>query len=526
MTNSKTIVLVGGGHNGLVCATYLAKGLGPAGYTVQVLEARDQIGGAASTRCFGQDSCKGGFRVSAVAHVLHSLDPKIGRDLNLANAGLDRGPAIETISLGRKGDHLTLSATAASGNGLSTEDIESYASFKTEFRSYAKALKPLMTNRPPRLKNMDRRDLITLTKLGWALRFGLGANSMLEFLRVGGINIYDVLNEQFDSERLKGAIAADAVIGHHMGPRTPTTVLTYLHRLQGELHSPQTLPPGGMGKVTEALAEAARIAGVDIRTGAEVTRILVRDGSVTGVALASGERIDTELVVSNADAKTTFLKLVGTQDLDAMFAHRIRKTRTNGTVAKLHLGLNGLPEVNGMSVAQLGQRLLIAPDMGYLEHAFNHAKYGEFSEHPVLEITLPSITDASLTPDGYHVMSVVACFAPYVLKTGWDQGREVFADRIVSLLGAYFPGIASQIVARELLTPVDIEAQYNITGGHWHHGELGIDQSFMMRPVHGAAQYDTPVGGLFLCGAAAHPGGGVTGVPGRLAAERILELSG
>ncbi|MCZ6640831.1 MAG: NAD(P)-binding protein, partial [Gammaproteobacteria bacterium] len=199
MTDSKTVILVGGGHNGLVCATYLAKGLGSAGYAVQILEARDQIGGAASTRCFGEEDFEGGFRVSGIAHVLHSLDPQIRSDLNLSSAGLVPGSSIETISLGREGDHLTLGATAVSGNGLSTEDIESYASFKKEFRSYAKALKPLMTNRPPRLKDMDKRDLFTLTKLGWALRFGLGANSMLEFLRVGGINIYDVLNEQFDS---------------------------------------------------------------------------------------------------------------------------------------------------------------------------------------------------------------------------------------------------------------------------------------------------------------------------------------
>ena len=194
-------------------------------------------------------------------------------------------------------------------------------------------------------------------------------------------------------------------------------------------------------------------------------------------------------------------------------------------MAKLHLGLAGLPEVRGLSVDQLGQRLLITPDMRYVEHAFNHVKYGEFSERPVLEITIPSITDSSLARDNHHVMSVVASFAPYALKIGWDQGRDVFADRIVALLGEYFPGIASKIVARELLTPVDIEEEYNITGGHWHHGELSIDQSFMMRPIHGAAQYDTPVDGLFLCGAAAHPGGGVTGVPGRIAAERILAMS-
>ena len=342
MTKSKTIVLVGGGHNGLVCAAYLAKGLGQAGYAVQILEARDNIGGAATTRSFGEDNNDRGFKVSGLAHVLHSLNPQICSDLDLASVGFMAGPSIETISLGREGDHLTLGAQAVSGNDLSRKDIESYASFKKKFRSYAKALRPLMMNKPPRLKNMDRRDLITLTKLGWALRFGLGANSMLELLRVGGINIYDVLNEEFDNERLKGAIAADAVIGHHMGPRTPTTVLTYLHRLQGEMHSPQTLPPGGMGQVTQALANAARKAGVVIRTGAKVVRILVQEGAVTGVELDSGERIDAALVVSNADAKTTFLKLVGTQDLDAMFSPPYPQNAHERHSGKTSLRVSGL----------------------------------------------------------------------------------------------------------------------------------------------------------------------------------------
>ena len=233
-----------------------------------------------------------------------------------------------------------------------------------------------------------------------------------------------------------------------------------------------------------------------------------------------------DIVISNADAKTTFLGLVGTPDLDAMFAHRIHTTRTNGTVAKLHFALNGLPRVSGLSEAELGQRLLIAPDMRYVEHAFNHAKYGEYSEAPVLEITIPSLADPSLAPKGHHVMSVSASFAPYALKSGWDKSRDEFAHKVMSLIGDYTPGFAAQIVASEVLTPIDIEQEFNVTGGHWHHGEMTIDQSFMMRPVHGTAQYDTPIEGLFLCGAAAHPGGGITGLPGHNAAQRVLAMEG
>ncbi len=517
MTESKSILVIGGGHNGLVCATYLAK----AGHRVQVLEARETAGGGAAIHQFAE-----GYQVSGLAHVLHPLNPRIIKDLDLVDAGLVPGEAINTISLGRDGRHLTLGADTVTGTGLSSDDAAAYTSFKVEFRSYARALEPMTMNKPPRLKDMDRKDKFTLARLGWSLRFGLGAASMSEFLRVGGINIYDVLNETFDDPQLKGAISADAVIGHHMGPRTPTTVLTWLNRLRGETYGLHTLSVGGAGNVAAVLVNAAVGAGVDIRTGAKVQQIIVADGKATGVRLQSGEERMADIVISNADAKTTFLGLVGTPDLDAMFAHRIHTTRTNGTVAKLHFALNGLPRVSGLSEAELGQRLIIAPDMRYVEHAFNHAKYGEYSEAPVLEITIPSLADPSLAPKGHHVMSVSASFAPYALKSGWDKSRDEFAHKVMSLIGDYTPGFAAQIVASEVLTPKDIEREFNVTGGHWHHGEMTIDQSFMMRPVHGTAQYDTPIEGLFLCGAAAHPGGGITGLPGHNAAKRILAMAG
>jgi phytoene dehydrogenase-like protein len=517
MTDFASVLVVGGGHNGLVCATYLAK----AGLQVQILEAADTVGGGASTHSFAE-----GYQVSGLAHILHSLNPKVCKDLALANAGLQAGSEIDTIALDAQGRHLTLTADTVSGEDLAPDQVATYAAFKQEFRAYAAALEPLTMNKPPRLKDMDFKDKITLAKLGWKLRFGLGAKSMSEFLRVGGINIFDVLNDVFEDPRIKGAISVDAVLGQHMGPRTPTTVLTYLNHLRGETYGPQTLPPGGMGQVSKSLAEAARNAGVRIRTGAKVQRILVSDGQVTGVKLESGEQIESAMVVSNADAKSTFLDLVGAEQLDAMFAHRVHNTRARGNVAKLHLALDGLPRIAGLSERQLGQRLLIAPDMRYVEHAFNHAKYGEYSERPILEMILPSLSDPSLAPEGKHVMSVSASFAPYELRAGWDNAREAFADKVIALIGEYAEGFASQVIARELLTPVDIEQRYHVSGGHWHHGELAIDQLFMMRPVHGSAQYDTPVTGLFLCGASAHPGGGITGIPGHNAAQRILATRG
>lgn len=513
MTNQLNAIIIGGGHNGLVCATYLAK----AGYSVQLLEARDTVGGAMTNRAFAE-----GFKVSGLAHVCHPLPEKIASDM-----GLDKtlpGPAIETLSLGRDGRHLSLSGGSVSGDGLSSKDVTAYTAFKKEFLSYTKALLPMTMNKPPRLKDMDSTDKLTLAKIGWKLRFGLGADNMSEFLRVGGINIYDVLNELMDDEQLKAAIAVDAVMGHQMGPRTPTTVLTYLQRLTNELAGPLCLPTGGMGAMAERLAEAATSAGVQIRTGAEVEGILVKEGRASGVRLCNGETLAADIVVSNADAKSTFLKLMDVAELDAMFVRRIHTTRVRGNVARLHFALNGLPQINGLSESQLRQRLLIAPDMRYIEHAFNFAKYGEFSESPVLEMTIPSLSDATMAPEGQHVLSVSASYAPYTLKTGWETGAGAFKDKVAELIESYAPGFQAQIIASEILTPVDIEREYHVTGGHWHHGELAIDQSFMMRPVHGAAQYDTPMPGLFLCGAAAHPGGGISGIPGHNSAKRIIAM--
>ncbi len=510
-------IIIGAGHNGLVCAAYLAK----AGKRVVIVEANDTPGGGAANREFTPE-----YTVSGLAHILHSLHPKVCKELGLESAGLKVGPSIDTISLDKNGRHLTLGRDAVSGDHLSAADIMAYGNFKQEFRAYAAALEPLTMNKPPRLKDMDFTDKVTLAKLGWKLRFGLGAESLSEFLRVGGINIYDVLNDTFDDERLKGAISVDAVLGQHMGPRTPTTVLTYLNHIRGENYAGMTLPTGGMGEVGQALARTATSAGVELRTNSRVVEILVEDGRATGVKLDNGETIEAAIVVSNADAKSTFLKLVDTAEQDAMFVHRVNNTRTNGNVARLHLALDGLPRIDGLTEQELSQRLLIAPNLRYVEHAFNHAKYGEYSNNPVLEVTIPSLSDPSLAPDGKHVMSVSATFAPYDLKAGWDSNRELFADRVIELIAEYAEGFAQQILHRELLTPVDIEQQYHVTGGHWHHGELAIDQSFMMRPVHGSAQYDTPLDGLYLCGASAHPGGGITGIPGYNAARRILGVEG
>jgi phytoene dehydrogenase-like protein len=515
MTERIDAIIIGAGHNGLVCAAYLAR----AGMNVVCLDVADSAGGMAAPRALGDDYHFPGLGVSA-----YPVCAAIRRDLKLDQFGYAPGKAVDTIALDAQGDHLTIGANSLSGNDLPESDAKAYPDFKNEYLAFAKSLRPLFDNKPPRLKDMPFSDVSTLAKLGWNVRLGLGREAMYELLRVATINIYDVLNDTFDDDRLKGAIAADAVMGSAMGPRTPGTVLTWLQRLYGQLSGPLSLHSSE--QLINALTQSAESAGASIRLNTRVAKILVDNGKAFGVELENGEMLKARTVISNADPRTTFSTLVGAPTLDAMFANRVTQIRGSGVVAKLNIALNGMPEISGISAEQIGNRLLIAPSMKYVEHAFNHSKYGEYSENPVLDISIPSLHNSSLAPDGHHVMSVNVAFVPYALDGGWEEQKTTLAYKIISQLGEYSPNLKSLVVDHEFLTPEDIEKAYGAVQGHWHHGELTIHQSFMMRPLHGAAQYDTPIDRLFLCGAGCHPGGGLTGRPGRLAAKRVLELGG
>ncbi|HEV2286872.1 MAG TPA: NAD(P)/FAD-dependent oxidoreductase, partial [Steroidobacteraceae bacterium] len=301
-------------------------------------------------------------------------------------------------------------------------------------------------------------------------------------------------------------------------------VFTLLYRLAaaGEEGGGLAQPLGGLGALSEALAGAARAAGAQVRTGAVVKRILVRDDRAAGVVLASGEELAAGAVVSSADPKTTFLGLLGAEHLDAGFVRRIVHLRARGLAAKLHLALDAAPRFAGLDPAALRGRLLWAPSPEHIERAFNHAKYGEFSASPILEITVPTVSDPALAPAGAHVLSVVAQYAPFALAGGWAEGRRRFTELLIDTLTALAPGLRAQVRHAELLSPEDLEREFRITGGHWHHAELALDQFFMLRPVPGVAQYRAPVGGLYLCGAGCHPGGGVMGLAGRNAAREVV----
>jgi phytoene dehydrogenase-like protein len=511
-------VVIGGGHNGLVCATYLARG----GRSVLVLEAAERVGGAAVTREFAA-----GFRVSACAHLLHLMPEFLVRELRLGAQGLRLvGESMPTTALAVDGEPLRIDPDDPTALGLrSAADATAYPAYTARLRRLAGALQPVFDRPPPRLGTDSWHDRVALLRTGLRIR-RLGRRDMRELLRIGAMCVQDLLDEHFETPLLKGALGFDAVLGANAGPRSPGSVLTLLYRMAaaGAAGSSLAQPAGGLGALSDALAKAAIDAGVVIRTGAGVDRILVREDRAAGVVLRSGEQITAGAVVSSADPKTTFLRLLGAEHLDTGFVRRISHLRSRGLTAKLHLALDRLPRFTGLDEAALRGRLLVAPSLDYVERAFNHSKYGECSAAPTLEITVPTVSDLSLALPGKHVLSAVVQYVPYLPAAGGGEAdKERFTRLVVDLLERHAPGLRASIHALELLTPLDIEREFRITGGHWHHVELALDQFMMVRPVPGAAQYRTPLDGLFLCGAGSHPGGGVMGVAGRNAARQVLK---
>ena len=516
------VVVIGAGHNGLVCASYLAQ----SGRKVLVLEAADAPGGLAATREFAD-----GFRVSAAAHLLTMFDRGIAGDLALERHGLEYAARnLRTVVLGDDGERVVIDGDEV--RGVSADDQAAYRSFQRRNRRFVKVLAGFCARPLPRLVQCNRRDTLSLARLAWDLRT-LGKGDMRELLRVGAINIYDVAEEQFESALLKAAIGMDAVLGSHLGPRSPNTVYSYLHRHMNDATNATgpAVAKGGMGAVGRALANAAQAAGVEIRYRSRVASIDLGEHPsqanhrVAGVTLADGTQIPAGLVVSNADLKTTF-RLVGPLNLDAGFVRRVHNFRASGVTAKLHLALDSLPEFRGLDPEDAGARLLLAASMDAMELAFNHAKYGEFSTAPVMEVSIATVHDDSLAPPEKHVLSAAVQYAPYRLRAGWEAGREAFEDICLKRLEAYAPGIGDSVRAAELLVPPDLEAEFGVRGGHWHHGEIGLDQALFTRPVPGANHYAAPVPGLYLCGASSHPGGGVLGLAGRNAARRIVDEKG
>jgi phytoene dehydrogenase-like protein len=522
----KDAVIIGGGHNGLVAAFYLAQG----GLKPLVLERRNVVGGAAVSEEFAA-----GFKCPTLAHACGPLRPEIVRSMELQRHGLEMlEPAARLLALGEDGRALLLSTDAAETSraiaGFSAKDASRFGEFHRVLAHLARALAPLMDETPLAVDASGARDLWRALKTGKRLH-GLGKRDLYRLLRWVPMPVADLVSEWFEGELLRAAIAAQGIFGNFMGPASAGSSAVLLLRALADAHpaGSASFPKGGMGALTQALAAAAQRAGAEIRTGAAVERISVKDGAATGVVLNSGEEIPAALVVSNADPKRTFLRLLGAEHLDPTFLVQMRNYRCRGSLAKVNLALAGLPSFTALQgasngAAALAGRIHIGPTLEYLERAFDDAKYGAISRRPVLEAAIPSLADPSLAPPGQHVMSVYAQFAPFHLKQGdWKTRRDELGDAVVSTLAAYAPDLPGLILDRQVITPLDLEETYGLTGGHIFHGELALDQLFTLRPLLGWAQYRTPVQRLYLCGSGTHPGSGLTGACGRNAAREILK---
>lgn len=524
------VVIVGGGHNGLIAAATLAR----AGRRTLVLERAERVGGCATT-----DEIAPGFRVPALAHRM-AIDPRVVQSLELERHGLRIcRPAAYACAPTLDGRALTIWADAPRAcqeiAAFSTADAARYPAFLESIRAISFVARGLLEAPPPDMDALGATDVVRALRTGRQFR-ALGRPDAYRLLRWLPMAVSDLVGEWFESEPLRATIAADGVLGSFLGPRSAGSgaVMMLLAAGEGRPIAPGWMPMGGGGALAEALGAAAKHAGVAVRTNAAVREIRVSDdrddGRATGVVLESGEEIAASRVVSAVDPRRTFLTLIDPIHLPPEFRRRVQNIRMRGTLAKVNFALSGAPDFQGLAArgpadraAALSGCVRLAASVNSIERAFDAVKYGTFSDEPWIELAIPSLIDDSLAPAGRHVASAYVQYVPHTLKDGdWERHRERLGDRVVEVIGRYAPGFERLIVARHVLTPADLEARVGLTGGHIFHGELALDQLAVARPLLGWAQYRTPIKGLSLCGAGTHPGTGLDGRSGLLAAQAIL----
>ena len=557
---SRDIIIIGAGHNGLVTAFYLAR----AGFKPLVLERRAVVGGAAVTEEFHP-----GFRASVLDGVAGPLVPTVAKDMQLERHGVQYlEPKCRVFAPSPDARALILHSSAAESAkriaAFSQADAAKYVELAKIFADAQKFISSLLTIPPPDIDHPGSTDIWNLLGAGRKFR-KLGKRDMRRFLRWGPMAVADFVAEFFETELLRAVIAARGIFGSAAGPWSAGTTALLLLRVAagGPPDGGPIYVRGGMGALSEAMAAAAKQAGAEIRTSAEVERILVKDGAITGVVLKGGEEISAAVVVSAADPKRTFLKLIEPVHLAPSFLTKMQHYRCQGTVARVLFALDALPNFPTLKnerteTAALTGRIHIGPEIDYLERAFDDSKYGDFSRAPFLEAAIPSLLDPSLAPNGKHVMSVHMQYAPYKVNASnaasreaspmchseparfsrreesafrlsasadnWPAQRDSLADVVIKTLAEYAPGLPSKILARRVITPLDLEADYGLTGGHISHGELALDQLFTMRPLIGWARYSTPIRGLFLCGPGTHPGTGLTAASAFNASRQIVKF--
>lgn len=512
------VVVIGGGHNGLTTAFYLAK----AGLKVVVLERRDRVGGGAVT-----EEIAPGFRCPTLAHAIGPLHPSIVRDMELERRRVEfLRPDPRLVALGADGRAIAFSdpaRTAESIRAFSEKDAGRYGDFCATLERLGAFLAGILERTPPSLNPGTAGELWDLLTLGRRFR-SLGRADGFRLLRWMPMAVADLVAEWFETDLLQAAIAARGVFGTALGPWSAGSGAVMLLQAAADPApgGSSIAVKGGPGALSAAMADAAREAGAEIRTDAAVARITARDNRAAGIILENGQEIAARAVVSAVDPRRTYLVLLDPFDLEPGFLTKVRNYRCPGTVAKVNLALGILPAFRG--AGSLAGRIHIGPSVDYIERAFDASKYGELPESPYLDVAIPTLTDPSLAPAGKHVMSIVAQFAPYRLRGGrnWDAARDELASAVVTTLDRYAPGIEAAIEHRQVLTPIDLESAYGFTGGHIFHGEPSLDQLFTMRPILGWAQYRAPIGGLYLSGAGTHGAPGITGLSGRNAAREIL----
>ncbi|HJR61647.1 MAG TPA: NAD(P)/FAD-dependent oxidoreductase [Vicinamibacterales bacterium] len=515
----KDLLIIGAGHNGLVAAFYLAK----AGFKPLVLESRDVVGGCVANEEFGR-----GFK-APVPNALGPLRASVVRDMDLARTVQFIQPDPRLVTLAPGGRALAFSAdtgrTSEAIRAFSEKDAAIYPDFCATLQRLGAFIAPLLEMAPPDIDSPAAGEMWDLLKLGKRFR-SLGRKDSFRLLRWGPMAAADLVAEWFETDLLQAGVAARGVFGTAQGPWSAGSGAVLLLNAAADPApgGSSTMVKGGPGALAAAMADAARSAGAELRTGARVARILVREGQAAGVVLESGEEILAPAVISNADPRRTFLDLVDPVELDPGFLTKARNYRARGTVAKVHLALAALPTFNGVpNPVHLHGRIQVAPGIDYLERAFDASKYGELPGQPYLDISIPTLGDTTLAPSGKQVMSIHVQFVPYHLRGGatWETGRDTLATIVLDTLEQYAPGLRASVEAMEVLSPVDLERRYGLTGGQIYHGEPALDQLFTMRPILGWSQYGTPIENLFLCGSGTHPGGGITGASGQNAAREI-----
>jgi phytoene dehydrogenase-like protein len=514
-------VVIGGGHNGLTTSAYLAR----AGWRVLVLERRHVLGGAAVT-----EEVYPGFRYSVCSYVVSLLRPEIIRELDLAKHGLQILPLDGTFTpldddyLWRVNDH---GRTMREIRRWSTSDAEAYEEYGQLMVDMARFIKPILSVVPPDPSRINPREWLPLVGLAKSFR-ELSEEQQSAFVQLMTMSAADFLDQWFDTDPLKATMSASGIIGTYQGIRSPGTAYVLLHHYMGEIDGAFRswgIPKGGTGGVSEAIASAARAAGVEIRTEAPVDHISVTDGRASGVILSSGEEISSEIVLSSVDVWQTFFNLMEPGNLDSEFEAELRRYKFRGSSGKVNLALDALPDFTCLpgSGEHLRGAISFSPSVDYMERAYDDAKYDRFSRRPYIDMIIPTLVDPSMAPPGKHVMSCFVQYAPYHLAEGnWDDQREAFGDTVIDTIAERAPNIRDIILHRQVLTPLDLEREFGLSEGNIFHGELSLEQLFFNRPVPGWARYRTPIENLWLNGSATHPGGGLMGAPGRIAALELL----